>query len=99
MTNRQKKLGVTEYGYKRGIIKGEFLADNEAFRAKAATIKKGEYRGRDIIAAWFPEYADMAGFMLLKLEEAKPFFFGLTAVLPNNFNYSDTHGLDKLSVK
>lgn len=41
MTKRQKMLGVTEYGYTRGIVKGEFLADNETFLANAATIKRG----------------------------------------------------------
>ncbi|MEA4934968.1 MAG: hypothetical protein VB071_15495 [Lawsonibacter sp.] len=52
MTNRQKKLGVTEYGYERGIKNGEFLSDFEAFKAKAATTKKGQYRGIDIIKSW-----------------------------------------------
>lgn len=99
MTTRQKKLGVTEYGYKRGIEFGEFLADYEAFVAKAATIKKGQYSGRSIAQAWFPEFSDMDGFIDMKLEQMKPFFFGLTVNLPDNFNYTDTFGLDCLTVK
>ena len=82
MTKRQKVLGVTEYGYERGIVKGEFLADNEAFLAKAATIKKGQYKGIDLIEQWF-------GFRCYtKLEQVKPFLFGLTAIMPNHFNYT-----------
>lgn len=37
MTRRQKALGVTEYGYQRGVKEGEFLADMECFLAKMAT--------------------------------------------------------------
>jgi hypothetical protein len=93
MTKRQKMLGVTEYGYERGIIKGEFLADNEAFLAKAATIKKGQYKGIDLIEQWF-------GFRCYaKLAQVQPFLFGLTAIMPDHFNYTDTHGLDCLTVR
>lgn len=99
MTNRKKKLGVTEYGYNRGIVCGEFLADYEAFKAKAATIKKGQYSGRSIARAWFPEFADYDLFIDEKLEEMKPFLFGITVNLPDNFNYTDTFGLDCLIVK
>jgi hypothetical protein len=94
MTNRQRALKVTEYGYQRGIIKGEFLADNEAFLAKAATIAKGQYKGIAICKKWFGEYAGYS-----KLEQMKPFLFGLTAVMPEHFHYSDTHGLDCLTVR
>lgn len=99
MTNRQKKLEVTEYGYRRGIEDNEFLSDIEAFKAKAATLKKGEYQGMTVMKMWFPEYADYKNFMRQKLEESKPFFFGLTAKYPNSFNYTDTNGLDCLTVK
>lgn len=94
MTNRQKKLGVTEYGYTRGIVYDEFLADYEAFLAKAATIKKGQYRGIDIVKAWlgYESYVTLD-------YDFKPFFFALTVNLPDNFYYSDTLGLDCLTVK
>lgn len=94
MTKRQRALNVTEYGYQRGIIKGEFLADNEAFLAKAATIIKGQYNGMAICKEWFGQYAGDA-----KLEQMKPFLFGLTATMPEHFCYSDTHGLDCLTVR
>lgn len=93
MTQRQRKLGVTEYGYTRGIIEDEFLTGMEAFLAKAATIKKGQYKGMDIIEMWFGIRSYM------KLEQCKSFFFGLGVILPNNFHYTDTHGLDLLTVK
>ncbi len=41
MTKRQKMLGVTEYGYQRGIKEDEWLADMECFLAKISTVKKG----------------------------------------------------------
>lgn len=93
MTGRQKALGVTEYGYQRGIVEGEFLADFEAFKAKAATIKKGQYRGIDIVEKWcgFASYAKLADF--------QRFFFGLDATMHDHFIYTDTNGLDCLTVK
>ena len=94
MTKRQKALNVTEYGYQRGIIKGEFLADHEAFLAKAAIIHKGEYNGITITKIWFGEDAGYA-----KLEQMKPFLFGLTAIMPEHFYYTDTHGMDCLTVR
>ena len=93
MTKRQKALGVTEKGYKRGIIEGEFIATFEAFAAKMATVKKGQYNGIDLIEQWFgiKSYA--------KLEQIQPLLFGLTANYPKYFNYTDTNGLDLLTVK
>jgi hypothetical protein len=99
MTNRQKKLGVTECGYIQGIIDGNFLANFDAFKAKAATIKKGQYNGAVIIKEWFPEYADCKWFVEMKLSQAQPFLFGLSATMPEHFVYTDTHGLDLLTVK
>lgn len=98
MTKRQKMLGVSEYGYTRGIVNGEFLADYEAFKAKAATIKKGQHSGKSIAREWFPEFADCDLFIEMKLEEMKPFFFGLSVNHPSHFYYTDTFGLDCLDV-
>ena len=99
MTNRQKKLGVTDDGYMQGIKQNEFLANFEAFKAKAATIRKGQYLGADIIREWFPEYADMECFVYTKLLQAQPFFFGLDATMHEHFIYTDTNGLDTLTVR
>jgi len=99
MTKRQKNLGVTTFGYEQGIKQGEFLSNFEAFKAKAATIRKGQYYGIDIIKSWFPEYAEYQACAYTKLEQAQPFFFGLTARLPDYFNYSNTNGLDVLTVR
>jgi len=46
-----------------------------------------------------PEYADMDSFVLMRPEDAKPYFFGLSIILPDNSSYADTHGLDKLDVR
>ena len=99
MTKRQKALGVTAEGYKTGITEGNFLLNNEAFLAKIATLKKGEYSGIDIIKQWIPEYAEYENCMYMKLEEMKPFLFGLTARIPKHFYYTDTNGLDCLTVR
>lgn len=93
MTNRQKALGVTEYGYKRGITDNEFLTSNEAFLAKIATVKKGQYHGIDIIEKWFGIKS------YVKLEEMKPFLSGLTVIMPEHFYYTDTNGLDLLTIR
>jgi len=97
MTKRQKSLGVTKYGYERGIVNGEFLADHEAFLAKAATIRKGGYTGLSIAEEWFSDLPEWVA--RIKLDEMKPFFFGLTAIMPDKFYYTDTHGLDSLTVR
>ena len=94
MTKRQKMLGVTEYGYQRGIKEGEFLADYEAFLAKAATIKKGQYIALELTKAWFPN----GGAEIKHEYEVKPFLHGLTASIPEHFIYTDTNGLDCLTV-
>jgi len=99
MTKRQENIGVTAEGYNSGIVKEEFLANFEAFTAKASTLKKGEYKGIEITKKWFPDYAEMESFIRTKHEEMKPFLFGLTARFPEYFNYTDTYGLDILTVK
>lgn len=94
MTKRQKMLGVTEYGYQRGIVDGEFLADIEAFLAKLATVKKGQCLGIEIARQWFEGICPQ-----VKLQQMKPFLHGLTALMPDHIYYSDTHGLDCLTLK
>lgn len=95
MTKRQKALGVTAYGYQRGIVDGEFLADREAFLAKAATIKKGQYTGLEITKQWLGE----VGASVIHEYDVKPRLFGLTVTMPEHFYYTDTNGLDCLTVR
>lgn len=94
MTKRQKALGVIEYGYQRGCICGEFMADYDSFFAKAATLKKGQYLVIDIARKWFADECVAAGHHA----EMKRFFFALSCNCPNHFIYSNTHGLDCLTV-
>lgn len=96
MTNRQKALGVTEYGYQRGIIEGEWLADYECFKAKAATIKKGQYKALEITKKWLGN--DFCA-EIIHDADVKRFLFGLSCNHPDKFNYTDTFGLDCLTVK
>lgn len=95
MTKRQKMLGVTEYGYQRGIKEGEFLADFECFLAKVATIKKGQYIALNITKSWFPN----GGAEVKHEYEVKRYLYGLTVRFPQHFIYTDTNGLDCLTVK
>lgn len=95
MTKRQKALGVTEYGYQRGIKEGEFLADGEAFLAKIATVKKGQYIALDITKQWCGELCAE----IIHEYNVKPFLHGLTVNMPDHFYYTDTCGLDCLTVK
>lgn len=101
MTKRQKMLGVTEYGYQRGIVEGEFLADIETFLAKIATVKKGQYLGRNVAKMFFAEECKRHGewYVDCKLKQMQSFLFGLTAIMPEHFYYTDTNGLDCLTIQ
>ena len=100
MTSRQKALGVTEHGYQAGIVEGNWMRDIEAFAAKAATLKRGaQYHGKDIIKMWMPEYADMDGFVTAKREECIPYLNGISIMHPEAYHYTNTHGLDLLTVR
>ncbi len=97
MTKRQKMLGVTEYGYQRGIKEDEWLADMECFLAKISTVKKGQYIGVSLTAKLMGIDECMAR---IKHEyEVKKFLFGLTALMPEHFYYTDTNGLDCLTIR
>lgn len=95
MTKRQKALGVTEYGYQRGFKEGEFLADMECFLAKMATVKKGQYRGIELTKKFCGEL----GASIKHEYEVKPLLNGLTFLYPDYFYYTDTCGLDCLTIK
>ena len=95
MTNRQKALGVTEYGYQRGIKQDEWLADYECFKAKAATIKKGQYKALEITKKWYGEFCAE----VVHEYTVKRYLFGLSINHPDKFYYTDTCGLDCLTVK
>lgn len=100
MTKRQKALGVTEYGYNRGIKEKEWLADSEAFLAKIATVKKGQYIALNLTKEWIKKDGHDDTYAYITHEyDVKPFLHGLTARMPEHFYYTDTYGLDCLTVK
>ena len=100
MNQRMKKYGITEESYNQGVKRNEFLNNADAFFAKLLTIKSGtQIRGIDLMAKWLPEYSDCEWFLRMKLEQAKPFLFGLTAIHSELLNYTDTYGLDCLDIK
>lgn len=101
MTKRQRMLGVTDYGYQRGIVQGEFLADLESFLAKIATVKKGQYFGRDVAKMFFAEECKQQGEWLVdcKFKQMQPFLVALTVIMPTHIYYANTHGLDCLNIQ
>ena len=100
MTQRMKKFGITEESYNQGVKRNEFLNNADAFFAKLLTLERGtQIRGIDLMRKWFPEYSDCEYFLQLKLEQAQPFLFGLTAIHNECLNYTNTFGLDCLNIK
>ena len=95
MTNRQKAIGVTEYGYERGIKDNEWRADYECFLAKLATVKKGEYILTNLVAKWIG--SDCGASIIA--EEIRPYVYGASVNHPDKFYYTNTFGLDCLTVK
>ena len=96
MTKRQKALGVTEFGYEVGIKEGNFLLNIEAFLAKMATVKKGEYIGLELTKMLLGN--DCCA--VVKHEyDVKPLLRVLTAIMPEHFYYTDTNNLDCLTLK
>lgn len=94
MTRRQKALGCTEDAVERAK-NGEFLCDMETFIAKMATVKKGEYIALELTKQFFGEFCST-----VKHEyEIKPLLHGLTVLMPEHFYYTDTLGLDCLTIK
>lgn len=100
MTNRQKKLGVTEYGY-RCYQLGMWLKDSDTFLAKASTIRKGQYSGKEIARKWFEEtFPDMADILTeANWTEIQRRFYALSVTHPEHFIYTGTLGLDVLTVR
>lgn len=105
MTKRQINMGVTEDGIK-AAKSGEFLRDMEAFVAKMSTVKKGQYRGVDLTIKLIREADEKNGLSfsegcarITHEYDVKPMLFGLTVRLPEYFYYTDTNGLDCLSVR
>lgn len=102
MTARQRKLGVTTYGMEQ-LKKGNYLADNESFKAWMSTVKKGDYTGRNILQKMYNELSKLVGFEVSFTESDlwrfKSMCNGLTAKFPQYFYYSDTHGLDNLKIR
>lgn len=105
MTRRQLNMGVTEEGIKAAKA-GEFLRDMEAFVAKMSTLKKGQYRAVDLTIKFMKESDEKSGLTFLEgcarithEYDVIPKLNGLTVLYPDYFYYTNTHGLDCLTVK
>lgn len=105
MTKRQFNMGVTEEGI-RDAKAGEFLKDMDAFIAKMSTVKKGQYKALELMKKIIKEDCEkngltfIEGCVRIKHEyDIKPMLFGLTVRMPEYFYYTDTCGMDCLTVK
>lgn len=102
MTKRQKALGCTDYGVEKAR-NGEWLYDFECFLAKVATIKKGQYIGFKLFSGILKsesglEFPDEV-WRIKYRQNIQPFLFALNVKHHDHFVYTDTNGLDCLTVK
>ena len=102
MTTRQRNLEVTTYGIEQ-VKNGNIIADIESFKAWMATVKKGQYIGRDICRKMYNEIGKVLGFEVSFDNEDfwrfQSFCKGLAINYPQYFSYTDTLGLDNLTIK
>ena len=105
MTKRQMNMGVTEYGI-RAARDGEFLRDKESFIAKLSTVKKGQYKAVELMSKFIKESCEKNGLTFMEgcarithEYDIKPLLFGLSVTMPEYFYYTDTNGMDCLTVK
>ena len=103
MTERQRKLGVTTSDIEQ-VKKGNIMADNGSFLAWMATVKKGQYLGRNVckkmckaISKHLPPNIETNEDLVF--QEFKRKCKGLAASHPEQFYYTDTLGLDNLTIR
>ena len=99
MTKKQEALGLLCWDIEEGVKNGNFLRNKHAFLAKLSTLKKGEYIGIEVLKKWMPEMAEYDASMKIKHEEAIPYFHFAAISFPKYFGYSNTHGLDMLTIR
>ena len=105
MTKRQFNMGVTEEGI-RDAKAGEFLKDMDSFIAKMSTVRKGQYKALELMKKFVKESCEKNGLTFIEScvritheYDIKPMLFGLTVRMPEYFYYTDTNGMDCLTVK
>lgn len=106
MTVRQKNLGVTIYGIEESK-KGNYFANSDAFLARISTYKKGQYKGYNVMLKLCEEIIRKFGFNWMTPEElactnyekVKSYLIGLSVTKPQYFYYTDTLGLDNLTIR
>ena len=85
------------------LRKGNYMADNESFLAWMSTVKKGQYRGQYILHKMFDELSKKVGFDVTYTESTlfqfKAMCIGLSITHPDYFSYTDSLGLDNLTIR
>lgn len=105
MTKRQLNMGVTEEGI-RDAKAGEFLNDMDSFIAKMSTVRKGQYKALELMKKFMKESCEKNGLTFTEScvritheYDIKPMLLGLTVRMPEYFYYTDTNGMDCLTIK
>ena len=106
MTQRQINLGVTNHGMEE-CKKYNYFADGEAFLARISTYKKGQYIGfnvmvklcEEILKAQKINWITAEDLATTNYDKVKCYLRGLTATHNDHFYYTDTLGLDNLSIR
>ena len=106
MTARQRNLGVTTYGIEE-CKNGNYFANSDAFLARISTYRKGQYTGYNVMLKLCEEIISRFGFDWMTLEDlactnyekVKSYLRGLSATKPQYFYYTDTLGLDNLTIR
>jgi hypothetical protein len=106
MTARQRNLGVTTYGIEE-CKNGNYFANSDAFLARISTYKKGQYTGYNVMLKLCEEIISKFGFDWMtpedlactNYEKVKSYLRGLSATKSQYFYYTDTLGLDNLTIR
>lgn len=96
MTRRQNKIGVTSYGIQM-LKQYGCISCIEAFIAALSTHKKGQFRGLDICKELFPTLDEELA--ILKFDDVKCLLNAATIIAPDFFHYTNTLGLDTLTIR
>jgi len=93
MTKRQLNLKVNEKSLIE-IKKGNIMQSYETFKAFMSTIKKGQYKFEEIAKMIYKEKI-----YNFQAEEIRQWLSGLSINESKNFNFSETLGLDLITVR
>ena len=96
MTRRQENIGVTAYGIEM-LKKYGCISCTEAFLASISTHKKGQFKGIEICLEMFPGMDKELA--IIKMDDVRTFLNAISVIAPKFFHYTNTLGLDTLTIR